>query len=290
VRIVRLRPAQGIAYDLSGALMFPSVAQRVTEQRRESDLQTRIVRVLLLRLAEAPFEDLDRALGRAKRRVRLTQRRVHVSLLTRCDRPPGKGVLQAFDCVQMVAAVRGREAKRDQRPARGQMIARGFRLRENRSQRSFRFSSVAVEANPKLRIRQPQLTLVGIAQIATRFEILDRHAQLRRQHPQCFHRRRARTRLDPRDIRVRDARRREVALRETALETQPLQPLADALHRRLLGARRHRRRILVRSSDISQIVNRRYLVTTWALPFPAAIGKEVAMPSTIKFGPWPWGE
>ena len=166
--------------------------------------------------------------------------------------------LQALDSFEIAAALRRREAECHACANGGGDVARRDRLGVERCQLLFCGRDVAVEPELELCIREPQFAIVDVANVAARLEVLDRHAELLRELSQRLDRRRARARLDPRDVRVRHPGRREVALRQIPLETEALEARAD----RLCRTSGHAGPDHEKASDISQIVNRCFLVAT----------------------------
>jgi len=101
------------------------------------------------------------------------------------------------------------------------------------------------KAELQLRVGDPELALVGVAQVASGLQVLDRDAELPGEHAESLDGRRARAGLDPGDVRVRHAGRCELALREAALEPQTAQAFANRLRSSLRsvqgpGAHLHR--------------------------------------------------
>jgi hypothetical protein len=153
----------------------------------------------------------------------------------------------------VVAAVRGGEAERDTGARRGAVVAGLGRLVEDLLQLRLGRFDVLRKAELELGVRDSELTLVDVAQIAAGLEVLNSDPELARQHPKRLHRRRARASFDPGDVRVRDSRPRELSLREAALQAQPFQAHADRFDPRLLSARAHEPRDLFQSRYISQM-------------------------------------
>jgi hypothetical protein len=120
--------------------------------------------------------------------------------------------LEALDRVRVVSRRRSGEAERDIRPGGGENVSRGHRLVPQPLELLLRLGRLVGQAQLELGVRDPELTLVGVADLRARLEIVGRDPELAREHPQRFHGRTAGAGLDPGDVRVRDARARKLAL------------------------------------------------------------------------------
>ena len=89
-----------------------------------------------------------------------------------------EGAFEALHRVEVVASARGGKPQRGRGPAGGEPIPRALCVLENRAQLVLRRLRVAVEADLELRVRQLELSLFGLADIAARLEIVDRHSEL----------------------------------------------------------------------------------------------------------------
>ena len=261
-----------VAHDLCGPLVVAAVGQRVAEEGRVPNLCGDIFRNGLADALQAALEQANRARGRAERGVSLTKRRVDVRAVLRRGRCVIRGGgLEPRAGRAVAPALGGGEPERDSRSYRRSRVAGSLCLGEDPLELLLRAREVVRQAKLELRIGEAKLSVVDLADVAARLEILDRDAELLRELAESLDGRRARSGLDPRDVRIRDPRRREVALRETPLKTKALEACANRLCR---TAFRHAGLDHLRTSDISQIVNRRFLMATLALDLRNLLGKE----------------
>jgi hypothetical protein len=79
-------------------------------------------------------------------------------------------------------------------------------------------SGIVGQAQLELRIGEPELALVDLAEIGPRLEVFDRDAELRSELSEGLDGGAPRLCLDPRDVGIRDPGRRELALRKVAFK------------------------------------------------------------------------
>src|SRR6185436_193571 len=141
-------------------------------------------------------------IGRTQRRVGAAELRVDVRTELRRDAFVLERRLQALDGVQMIAAVRGCKSEADRSAAGGGAVSCGARLREDFLEQLLGRARVRFEPKLELCIRKLQLTVVDLADVPARLQILDRDGELLGELPQRLDRRGACTRLDPGDVGV----------------------------------------------------------------------------------------
>ena len=192
-----------------------------------------------LDLLEAALEHLDGLVRPRGRRVGAAERREDVWTAARGDRRQFEAGLEPLDRVRVAAGSGRGETERDVRARGGDDVAGGDRLVAQPFELLLCLGRVVAEAELELCVGDPELALVGVADLGAGLEVIGRDTQLLGEHPQGLDRRAPRARLDPRDVGVRDAGARKLTLRQPALVSQASQALADRLDLSL--GFRHRR-------------------------------------------------
>src|SRR5207344_516659 len=115
-----------LADDCGGSLEVTGVRQRVAQERRVADVHRYIVRNLLTDARQAVVEDPNGAVWSAKRRVRLSERRVQVGSEMRWRRAfSGDGGLEPLDGFEVIPPLRRCQPECHTGANRGNRVARG---------------------------------------------------------------------------------------------------------------------------------------------------------------------
>ncbi len=163
----------------------------------------------------------------AEGRIALAERCVDVRPLGRGEEIRTDRLLQALRGGGVVSGSRLGEADRYACAERRGRVAGRNRVIEDLLENALGLFGIVRQAKLKLRIGEPELALVDLAEVGSCLEVLHRDTEFSSELPESLDGGTACPGLDPRDVGVRDARGRELALRKLPFEPQSAQALPD---------------------------------------------------------------